>query len=25
MTFDEIIGNGRLWSVRLDGEDDNEL
>jgi len=25
MTFDEITGNGRLWSVRLDGEDDNEL
>ena len=25
MTFDEITGCGRLWAVRYDGEDDNEL
>jgi len=25
MTFDEIAGDGRLWAVRYDGEDDNEL
>jgi len=25
MTFDEITGDGRLWAVRYDGEDDNEL
>ena len=25
MTFDEITGDGRLWAVRYDGENDNEL
>ena len=25
MTFDEITGDSRLWAVRYDGEDDNEL
>ena len=25
MTFDEITGDGRLWAVRYEGEDDNEL
>ena len=25
MTFDEITDDGRLWAVRYDGEDDNEL
>jgi hypothetical protein len=25
MTFDEITNDGRLWAVRYDGEDDNEL
>ncbi len=25
MTFDDITGDGRLWSVRYDGEDDNAL
>ena len=25
MTFDEITGDGKLWAVRYDDEDDNEL
>jgi hypothetical protein len=25
MTFDDITGNGHLWAVRNDGEEDNEL
>ena len=25
MTFDEITGDGRLWAVRYDDKDDNEL
>ena len=25
MTFDDITGNGRLWAVRYDGANDNEL
>jgi hypothetical protein len=25
MTFDDIIGDGRLWAVRYDGKIDNEL
>lgn len=25
MTFDDITGDGRLWSVRYDGEPENEL
>jgi hypothetical protein len=25
MTFDDIIGDGRLWSVRYEGENDNAL
>ena len=25
MTFNEITGDGRLWAVRYDGEDDDEL
>ena len=25
MTFDDITGDGRLWAVRYDGENDNEL
>ena len=25
MTFDDITGYGRLWAVRSEGEDDNEL
>jgi hypothetical protein len=25
MTFDDITGDGRLWAVRYEGEDDNEL
>ena len=25
MTFYDITGDGRLWAVRYDGEDDNEL
>jgi hypothetical protein len=25
MTFDEITGDGRLWAVRYDGKEDNEL
>lgn len=25
MTFDDITEDGRLWAVRLDGEEDNEL
>ena len=25
MTFDDITGSKKLWSVRLDGEEDNEF
>ena len=25
MTFDEITGDGRLWAVRYDGEDEQVL
>ena len=25
MTFDNITGSKKLWSVRLDGEEDNEF
>lgn len=25
MTFDDITGDGRLWAVRYDGANDNEL
>lgn len=25
MTFDDITEDGRLWAVRFDGEEDNEL